>query len=112
MGKSITPTFRIEASAGAVIPMIWDCKQDGRPNAANLETLVLDYIVSTYPGHPNEHISRSLGYIPVPNWARVVRQKTGEVVAQWTAPVFMALPPDPNAQQRVMPADVEDRQAA
>jgi hypothetical protein len=91
MGKSITPAYRIEMTERRTMltPMSWRSEY-GKPTAENLEKYVRKYIDSLKIGGTNQHVSLSLGYIPVPDSARIVRQKTGEVVATWKAPMFMA----------------------
>jgi hypothetical protein len=91
MGKSITPTYRIEIQDQChrhernAIKMAWNA---GQATDANLKTYVLAYARSHERGGTNAHISAMLGYIPYPHAARVVRQRTGEVVATWKAGMF------------------------
>ena len=83
MGRTITPTYRLEMEEqrlGSTSPAAWK----GRPTDANLERYVLAYV----DGGVNVHLSESLGYMPIPHAARVVRQSTGQVVASWKAAMF------------------------
>jgi hypothetical protein len=73
--------------------MSWD-RHYGRPTAKNLERWVAEYHRSLEPGGVNVHISRSLGYVPYLNSARIVHNDgSNEVVAEWHAPMFMAVGP-------------------
>ena len=88
MGKTITPTYRLEMwDNGHKSQMAWS----GRPSNKALAKWIQRYIKSLQKGGVNYHISLGKGYIPVPHKARIVRQKTGEVVSTWTAPKFMAI---------------------
>lgn len=88
MGRTYTPTFRLEMDG--VTAATWDGKK--RPTNDNLRTFVMDYAASLKLGGVNEHISKALGYIPYPGWARIVRQSNNEVVAQWKAGLFQVYP--------------------
>jgi hypothetical protein len=81
MGRSYTPTFRVEYNGGA--QMCWDSKRDGRPTEANLDAWRDGYNASFQPGGVNGHLA---GYRI--GAARLVRQATGEVVAEVAAPMF------------------------
>lgn len=74
-------------------------RSDGRPTPENIQRWVNWYIQSQYPGQVNEAIAKTFGQLLVPTKARIVRQPSREVVATWTAPKFMALPPTPSSQQ-------------
>lgn len=63
----------------------------GAPNAENLARYVADYIESLKVGGSNAHLARDYGFIPVPNYARIVRNGSREIVAEWAAPMFMAI---------------------
>lgn len=65
----------------------------GRASDSALAQYIQDYIDSLQIGGVNEHISRSLGYIPVPHKAYIINQNTEKVVARWEAPAFMAMNP-------------------
>lgn len=94
MGKSITPTYRIEIQDQThrqernAPKMAWRSKDAGCANDANLKAYILAYAKSQEKGGTNEHISTILGDIPYPHAARIVRQRTGEVVATWQAGMF------------------------
>lgn len=96
MGRSVTPPYRLEMSG--VTASAWRVKTqygipgDGTPNDANLMRYLLAYVNSLKLGGSNQHISKALGYIPYPTWARIVRQSDGHVMASWTAPPFMVWP--------------------
>lgn len=90
MGRSITPTFRLEGTAvgdadGRRFPILqaWETKYAGRPSDATLAAHVKVAEAATLPGGVNAH----LGAERITT-ARVVRQSTGEVVATFTAPMF------------------------
>ena len=90
MGRSTTPTFRIEGTATRIsdgrrfpVHQAWLTKYAGRPTDETLAAHVKVAEASTAPGGVNEHLgAERIGF------ARVVRQATGEVVATYTAPVF------------------------
>lgn len=86
--KSVTPTYRLEMwDSGGKHVLTWS----GRASDSILRRYINAYIQSMKPGGSNYHISKSLGYIPVPNRARLVRQRTGKVVATWESPPFMVI---------------------
>jgi hypothetical protein len=73
--------------------MMWNSKYSGRPTSANLEKYMYRYGKGLEPGGTNEHISKSLGHIPYPTWARIVGQTgkhRGVVVAEWNPGPFVA----------------------
>lgn len=79
MGRVITPTFRLETSwvSGARhTPQEWR-KQSGRPTTANIDKWVAAVEQSMIDG-PNKHLG-----IDQCVYARIIRQRTGEVVAEW-----------------------------
>lgn len=84
MGHSITPTYRLEYWDGSTHSQAWQ----GRATVKRLESWVFDYSASLRAGGVNQHISRSLGYIPYPTIAVIVRQSDGERVAEWSAGKF------------------------
>jgi hypothetical protein len=64
----------------------------GKPTEANLTKYIEAFIESLKPGGCNHHVSKALGYMPIPNWARIrVNCIGGETLAEWKAPMFMAL---------------------
>jgi len=70
--------------------MAWRVKDDGPTTAKRLAAWIAEYIASLKIG-VNQHISLKAGYIPVPHRAAIINQRTGETVATWTAPAFMAI---------------------
>lgn len=97
MGRTNTPTYRVEmeerrtgSSNPAITRMAWDCRSKGRPTDPNLERYVLAHVDSLKAGGVNVHLSESLGFMPIPHSARIVRQSTGRVVASWEAAMFQA----------------------
>jgi len=94
MGKSITPKYRIEIKDNSLnyldmpLAMAWNC---GKPTTKKLEEYIYKLIDSYKIGGCNEHISLTLGYMPIPNKARIINQKTGDIVIEWNAPVFMEI---------------------
>jgi hypothetical protein len=98
MGRSITPTFRVEYHDNPFTAVelhvrdsfAWKASY-GRPTAANLEKWRTAMNKSYAAGGVNEHISNMLGYVVNISAARIVRQATGEVVATYSAPMFEAV---------------------
>lgn len=82
-----TPTFRIETryvgGRFSTTPEAWPTKHLGRPTPYALGQWVALTEQSTKPGGVNAH----LGPMTVRS-ARVVRQSTGEVVAQYVHPSY------------------------
>ena len=92
MGKSITPTYRLELEGNLrATPMAWNVKEAGRPTAENLERAVQVLNASYAPAGCNRHVADALEIEPVHTSARIVRQATGQVVAEWRAPSFATL---------------------
>jgi hypothetical protein len=86
MGYTRTPKYRIELADRVMQnPMAWT---GGRATQANLEKYIFVYAKGLEAGGVNEHIAKALGYVPYPTWARVVKQATGEVMAEWKAATF------------------------
>ncbi len=91
MGRSVTPPYRLEMSG--VTAATWRVKAqygipgDGKPTEANLIKYIRAYAKSLESGS-NVHISKALGYVPYPTWARIVRQADGQVMAEWKAAPF------------------------
>lgn len=91
MGKIYTPTFRAEVkdnTSPVWISMVWNVKDHGRPSNNNAETFRVKLNSSFLPGGVNEHISKSAGFLVHVNSVRVIRQATGDVVAEAKAPMF------------------------
>ena len=87
MGRSITPKYRVILDGQA---MCWDSKRNGRPSNSNLKRWVMAYASSLHLGGCNDHISKSLGYIPYPNIARIETnvRYCPQSVATWKAATF------------------------
>jgi len=83
MGKSITPKYRLEVDGK---PFLWNCGIG--TNNESLEKWIYKFGKSFEIGGVNEHVSRFLDYIPYPSEAKVIVQKTGQVVAYWKAGLF------------------------
>jgi hypothetical protein len=89
MGKSVTPTYRVEyrdnsQPFGAWHSMIWR----GKATTTRLESWRIEYNKSFGRAGINFHISQSLGFILHISHARIIRQCTGETVTQTTMPMF------------------------
>ena len=104
MGRSTTPKYAIvtdcrgmvaSRSAWNVKPPVGCAKGHGKPTAENLEKYVGAFIDSLRPGGPNRHLFTAFGTKVIPNAVRIIRNDgSGLVVAEWKAPMFMALPAD------------------
>ena len=46
----------------------------------------------------DQHITRMVGHVPYPRWARIVEQKTGRVMAEWKAGLFQFFGPPSGAR--------------
>lgn len=73
MGQMKTPKYRLEIfdGRGKVQDLTWK----GEPTPERLEEYVLVYGKSLELGGANEHISKSLGYIPYPTSARIIENR-------------------------------------
>ena len=98
MGRSFTTKYRLELfeirpSDHHLITtkMCWQCKEKGLATADNLVKYITALINSFKIGGVNEHVSNGIGYMPIPNEARIVNQRTGAIVAEWKAPKFMII---------------------
>ena len=94
MGRSFTPKYAVEmegcTSATWRVGPEYQIPGNGKPTAANLAKYVEAYIGSLKTGGVNVHISKALGYMPIPNWARIVlNDGSRTVIAEWKAPLFM-----------------------
>lgn len=65
MGKSVTPKYCIvtRCNFSGDPLMIWDCKEYGRPNQANVDKLRAALNTSFLRGQTNYHLTEALGYI-------------------------------------------------
>ena len=87
MGRSTTPTYRVEVKANRPMGMFgWDSR-DGRANEANLELWRQGYNESFQVGGVNGPRADSDIIVHISS-AKLVRQSTGEVVAEVNAPAF------------------------
>jgi len=57
----------------------------------NLDFYIHSYIDSFKIGGANEHISLDIGFIPVPDSAKLIDQRINQVVDEWFAPMFMVI---------------------
>lgn len=57
-------------------------------SAEALEASIVKYLKSFEIGGCNQHISKSLGHIPVVTEAKLVHVPTGNVITTWKAPMF------------------------
>jgi hypothetical protein len=93
MGRTITPKYRLEYYDNHKQPyphkQTWDVKTKGKTTDQNLEKYLIDFGKSFEVGRVNDHISKSIGYIPYPQKGRIINQRTNEIVAIWKAPMFM-----------------------
>ena len=82
MGKSTIPRYVIKSSAGIIYT------GNRRPN---VEREVMQYIDSMKIGGVNEHLSKAIGYMPIPSSATLIDQIARAVVEVWHAPAFMEI---------------------
>ncbi len=85
MGKSVTPPYRLEIrviSGAHYTPLSWDVKSGvnrtgcGKPTVANIDKWVTAFEASMLTH--NKHLG-----IDQVTFAKVIDQRTGEVVATW-----------------------------
>jgi len=104
MGKVITPTYRIitytympNTRATMKTHCAWDVRSGpnreghGKPSEKNIERYVRDFAKSLEVGHVNYGLSKMFGFMPIPNRAEIIHQKSGEVVATWEQPSFWCI---------------------
>lgn len=85
MGELRTATYRLEIWDNAGFStMIWR----SRANEQTLMKFLDSYCRGLEAGGVNEHVSKSLGYVPYPKELKIVHQKTNEVKVQWKAAAF------------------------
>jgi len=82
MGKSVVCRYRIEFDSGQPI---------GLNRKVKLDDYILALVDSYKVGGVNQHVSKMLGYIPVPKSARLINQRTGRIVDTWEHPTFMVI---------------------
>ena len=88
MGKIITPKYRVVVESNTRETFTWRAKQQGKPNAANLQKFVDTYQASfNLINGANRHITVALGFIPTITHARIEDNVTFDctpnVYAQW-----------------------------
>lgn len=88
MGKSVTPKYRLRVFDRN---SSWIVSWQGKPTDKRLAEYIETYTASLKTGGANQHISQSLGFIPVPYKAQIERNtREGQIVATWQAPAFWA----------------------
>lgn len=88
MSRSTTPTYRVEVKANKPIGMFgWNGRQDGAATEANLEKWRQSYNTSFQVGGVNGPINDGDIIVHISS-AKLIRQSTGEVVAETKAPAF------------------------
>jgi hypothetical protein len=94
MGKSLTPKYRLEyydSTQSGMKMIVWSVKDYGNTTEKNIGIFVHKLIESLKTGGCNDHLSKVLGFIPIPYKAQIVNQFSGEIVAVWNAPMFMEI---------------------
>jgi hypothetical protein len=93
MGKSYTPKYRLEYydNHKQLRPNVqaWTVKTEGKATDQNLEKYLYGLGKSFEIGGVNEHISKTIGFIPYPSKGKIINQRTNEIVAMWKASMFM-----------------------
>lgn len=90
MGRVTTPTFRAELKTNVpanLTDAAWNCRTMGRPTVENAEAYRIRLNESFKPGGVNGPRNDTDVVIHV-HTVRIVRQATGEVVAEAKAPMF------------------------
>lgn len=85
--RSITPTYRLEVKANVKMTKVWK----GKVSAALLEKHITDLNQSFMPNGVNAHVRKYTGFVVYVSSAKVIRQSTGDVVAEWKAPAFQVI---------------------
>lgn len=92
MGRSYTPTYRVETKENPrtahISTTCWNVKSYGRPTQANVDKWRDAMNASFQPGGVNDHCNLPGGEVRHVRMARVVRQSSGEVVMTSNAPMF------------------------
>lgn len=83
-----TPTFAVQLRSRRFSYTLaaWDTKRHGRPSDETLAEYVAGFEASCAPGGVNAHLGD-----PAIIGAYVVRQSTGEKVAEYAAPMFQVV---------------------
>lgn len=86
MGRTVTPKYRIESrdNMGKLSQWAWR----GKVSASLLADYMDSYNASFQPSGANWHVSKALGVVAYHSAAKVINQRTGEIVATWSAPLF------------------------
>lgn len=88
MSRDTTPTYRVEVEANRPMGMFgWNGRQDGAATEANLEKWRQSYNESFQVGGVNGPIAGDDIIVHISN-AKLIRQSTGEVVAEVKGPAF------------------------
>lgn len=85
MGRSITPTFRVEytdTGSGYGTPEAWPTRYLGPPTDVTLAIWADHYEKATKFGGVNQHLADGPEGLIILS-AKVIRQKTGEVMATY-----------------------------
>ena len=94
MGRSCTPTFRVEYRDNTLrhfqAPhwLTYDYKRHGKPDDAKAEAIRVSLNASFGPGGVNWHVSTARGVVIHITRLDIVRQADGEIVGTATAPMF------------------------
>ncbi len=89
MSRTTTPTYRVEptVNVGSISHFAWHYDQDGCANEANLEKWRQGYNKSFQVGGVNGPRNETDVIVHISS-ARLIHQKTGELVAETHAPTF------------------------
>lgn len=89
MGRSYTPTYRVEYrdQKGWHIEA-WIAKDRGRPTKDNIKRWRDAMHESFKPGGVNEQVTELYGFLPHISKARIIHQREAAIVAEFTAPMF------------------------
>lgn len=91
MSKSRIVPLLIKVRGGTLSGTFeWRNKDYGKPSTANIEKYVVAGCKSLGKNGANYHIGKEHG-ISTPSSAEIIRQRTGEVLAKWKAPVFWVI---------------------
>ena len=99
MGRTFTPAYRLEAlelyqpapGHRFTARTVSQCWEGRKPTARQLAAYRQAYNQSLEPGGANQHLQAALGYAPRWGTLRAVHQKSGQVVATYTPPLFEQL---------------------
>lgn len=93
MGRSIKVRYSVHYKFSGIYltPAAWRPAVQGKPTTKNLAMAVAVLLDSFKVGGCNEHIKGTGGGIPIPTYAWILDNQTGNVVAEWTAPNFLVI---------------------